>query len=119
MTFLFFVQSVRLLNVCRFITIFCGFTLAKKNLFPPAAARGASQVSMNISLPCLIFANIVPAFTPSNISAIGPLLLLAAFYQVLGFAMGLVIREFCHVPRNFWQGILIMCGMSNWGNLRE
>jgi auxin efflux carrier family protein len=74
---------------------------------------------MNLSLPCLIFANVVPAFTPSNISAIGPLMLLAYTYQAIGFVLGIILREFMYVPRNFWQGILILCGMSNWGNLRE
>ncbi|TFK52795.1 auxin efflux carrier [Heliocybe sulcata] len=100
-----------------FLTIFFGYILARKDLFPPAASRGASQVTMNISLPALIFANIVPAFTPANAAAIGPLLLLAYTYQIIGFIFGYIIREFFYVPRNFWQGIVIMCGMSNWGNL--
>ena len=73
---------------------------------------------MNVSLPGLIFANIVPAFTPSNVSAIGPLFLIAFFYEAFGFAAGLIIREICYVPRNFWQGLLVLTGMSNWGNLR-
>lgn len=88
-------------------------------MFPPAASRGASIVSMNVALPALIFANIVPSFTPANVSALGPMFLIASVYQILGFLMGLVIREICFVPRNFWQGIVIMTGMSNWGNLRE
>ena len=74
---------------------------------------------MNVALPCLIFANIVPAFTPDNVSAIGPLLLLAFTYQLLGFLFGMIIREICYVPRNFWQGIVVMCGMNNWSNLRK
>ncbi|KAI0774726.1 auxin efflux carrier [Trametes elegans] len=100
-----------------FISIFCGYILARMGLFPPAASRGASQVTMNVSLPALIFANIIPAFTPSNVSAIGPLFLIAFFYEAFGFLAGLIIREFCYVPRNFWQGILVLTGMSNWGNL--
>ena len=87
-------------------------------MFPPAASRGASIVAMNIALPALIFANIVPAFNPSNISALGPMFLLAAVYQIVGFLMGIIIREVVYVPRNFWQGIVILTGMSNWGNLR-
>lgn len=74
---------------------------------------------MNISLPLLVFANIVPAFTPQNISALGPLFLTAFVYMGIGFIMGAIIREVCHVPRNFWQGILVVTGMSNWGNLRQ
>ena len=73
---------------------------------------------MNISLPCLIFANIVPAFNSSNISALGPLFLVAFTYQAIGFGFGYIIRETFYVPRNFWQGIVVLSGMSNWGNLR-
>ena len=73
---------------------------------------------MNVSLPPLIFANVVPAFGPSNIAALGPLFLTAFTYQAIGFVFGLIIREICYVPRNFWQGIIVMTGMSNWGNLR-
>ena len=88
-------------------------------MFPKAASRGASHVTMNMALPALIFANVIPAFTPSNISALGPLFLIAFTYQAIGFLSGLIIREVCYVPRNFWQGIIVMTGMSNWGNLRE
>ncbi|KAJ3933344.1 MAG: auxin efflux carrier [Lentinula lateritia] len=100
-----------------YIAIFIGYVVARTGLFPPAASRSSSQLTMNVALPCLIFSNIVPAFTPSNISAIGPLMLLAVIYIFVGFASGLIIREICFVPRNFWQGIIIAAGMSNWGNL--
>ena len=93
--------------------------LAKIDYFPKAASRGASEVTMNVALPCLIFANVIPAFTPSNIAALGPLFLVAFTYQAIGFLCGLIIREFCYVPRNFWQGVIVMTGMSNWGNLRN
>ncbi|KAJ3555880.1 hypothetical protein NM688_g2340 [Phlebia brevispora] len=100
-----------------YFTIFFGYFLAKRDLFPPAASRGASQVTMNISLPALVFANIVPAFTPQNISALGPLFLTAFVYMSIGFSAGVLIREVFYVPRNFWQGIVVLTGMSNWGNL--
>lgn len=73
---------------------------------------------MNISLPALVFANIVPAFTPQNIASIGPLFLIAFVYMIIGFSAGVLIREVFYVPRNFWQGIVVLTGMSNWGNLR-
>ena len=89
------------------------------DMFPPAASRGASIVAMNVALPALIFANIVPSFNPSNVSALGPMFLIASVYQIFGFLMGILIREVVYVPRNFWQGIVILTGMSNWGNLRQ
>ncbi|KAI1789735.1 auxin efflux carrier [Ganoderma leucocontextum] len=100
-----------------FAALVCGFVLVKLDMFPPAASRGVSIISMNIALPALIFANIVPSFTPSNASALGPLIILGFVYQAIGFAMGIIIRELCYVPRNFWQGIVVLTGMSNWGNL--
>ncbi|KAH8818630.1 auxin efflux carrier [Flagelloscypha sp. PMI_526] len=100
-----------------FIAIGFGFLISWKGLFPPQAYRGASQVTMNIALPCLMFSSMVPAFNHDNISAIGPLLLLSAIYMAFGFIGGMVIREVFYVPRNFWQGLIVMCGMSNWGNL--
>ena len=103
----------------RFLTIIAGYVLAKMDLFPKAASRGASQVTMNMALPALIFASVVPAFTPANVSAVGPLFLVAFTYQAIGFLAGYIIREVCYVPRNFWQGIIVLTGMSNWGNLRQ
>ncbi|KAI9058822.1 hypothetical protein FKP32DRAFT_1597136 [Trametes sanguinea] len=100
-----------------FAALICGYVLVKLDMFPPAASRGASIISMNVALPALIFANVVPSFTPSNVSALGPVILIASIYMFSGFFMGIVIREICYVPRNFWQGIIIMTGMSNWGNL--
>ncbi|EJF62213.1 auxin efflux carrier [Dichomitus squalens] len=100
-----------------FFTIIAGYAAAKMGMFPPAASRGTSHITMNMALPALIFANVVPAFTPSNISALGPLFLIAFTYQAIGFLSGLIIREVCYVPRNFWQGVIVMTGMSNWGNL--
>lgn len=97
----------------------CGFVLVKLDMFPPAASRGVSIISMNIALPALIFANIVPSFTPANASALGPLIMMGFVYQALGFVMGIIIRELCYIPRNFWQGIVVLTGMSNWGNLRQ
>ncbi|KAI0742846.1 auxin efflux carrier [Daedaleopsis nitida] len=100
-----------------FAALICGYVLVRMDMFPPAASRGASIISMNVALPALIFANIVPSFTPANVSALGPMFLIAGVYQLIGFVMGMMIREICYVPRNFWQGIVIMTGMSNWGNL--
>jgi len=88
-------------------------------MFPQAAAKGASFITMNLALPALIFSSIIPAFTPENAFAIGPLALLATMYILTGLLCGLVIREVCYVPRNFWQGIVVASGLSNWSSLRR
>jgi len=95
------------------------YLFSRSGLLPPAATRAASSITMNFSMPALIFASIVPAFTSENISALGPLSLLALIYVMMGLVFGLVIREVCYVPRNFWQGIIVATAMSNWENLRK
>ena len=46
-------------------------------------------------------------------------MLLATVYILIGLLCGLVIREVCYVPRNFWQGIVVATGLGNWSSLRE
>lgn len=87
-------------------------------MFSQAAAKGASFVTINLALPALLFSSIVPAFTAANISTMGPLVLLAIIYILIGLLFGLVIREVCYVPRNFWQGIVVASGLSNWSSMR-
>ena len=87
-------------------------------MFPQAATKGTSSVAINLALPALIFSSIVPAFTTKNVSEIGPLVLLAIVYILIGLLCGLVIREVCYVPRNFWQGIVVASGLSSWSSLR-
>ncbi|KAK0239706.1 membrane transport protein-domain-containing protein [Armillaria nabsnona] len=100
-----------------FLTIFFGFWLTRKGFFTAAASRGVSPVIMHVALPGLLFSNIVPPFNPQNVSAMGPLFLVAFVYMVSGLLFGALIREFCYVPRNFWAGILVATALSNWGNL--
>ena len=100
------------------MTILLGYVFARKGMFPQAAAKGASSVTLDLALPALIFSSIVPAFTAENVSEIGPLALLATVYILIGLLCGLVIREMCYVPRNFWQGIVVASGLSNWSSLR-
>ncbi|KAK0239715.1 hypothetical protein EDD85DRAFT_460478 [Armillaria nabsnona] len=84
-----------------FLTIFFGFWLTRKGFLTAAASRGASQVTMHVALPGLLFSNIVPAFNPHNVSAMGPLFLVAFVYMTLGLLFSALIREFRYAPRNF------------------
>ena len=107
------------LGTHRYLTIFLGYFFVRKDLFPQAAAKGTSSITINLALPALLFSSIVPAFTAANVSAIGPLVLLATVYILIGLLFGLVVREVCYVPRNFWQGIVVASGLSNWSSMRR
>ncbi|OCF77171.1 membrane protein [Kwoniella mangroviensis CBS 8886] len=99
------------------ICIGLGIVLTKKCNFQPVNAKGVSILSLNISLPLLIFGSMVSAFTPENIKAFGPLFMVAVVYQLIGLLFALITRELFYVPKDFHHGILVLGMLSNWGNL--
>ncbi|WVQ69498.1 uncharacterized protein L199_007718 [Kwoniella botswanensis] len=99
------------------ICIGLGIVLTKKCNFQPVNAKGVSILSLNISLPLLIFGSMVSAFTPENIKAFGPLFMVAVVYQLIGLLFAVITRELFYVPKDFHHGILVLGMLSNWGNL--
>ncbi|WWC59694.1 uncharacterized protein I303_102256 [Kwoniella dejecticola CBS 10117] len=99
------------------ICIGLGVVLTKRCNFQPMNAKGVSILSLNISLPLLIFGSMVSAFTSDNIKAFGPLIMVAIIYQIIGLLFALITRELFYVPKDFQYGILVMGVLSNWGNL--
>ncbi|KJA26345.1 hypothetical protein HYPSUDRAFT_36646 [Hypholoma sublateritium FD-334 SS-4] len=97
--------------------IACGFGITKADIFPPVAASGAGQIVLSITLPCLMFSKIVPAFTTQNAGALGPLIVIALLYEALGMAMAFVIKQFLWVPHRFRYGILVAGGWGNVGDI--
>ncbi|KAF9533769.1 auxin efflux carrier [Crepidotus variabilis] len=95
----------------------CGIIVTKKDMFPLVAARSVSQIIMNIGYPCLMFSKIIPAFTSDNLRALGPLVLVAVIYILLGTLLGFVVKQLCWVPHRFRYGILMAGAFSNVGDL--
>ncbi|KAJ7474875.1 auxin efflux carrier transmembrane protein [Mycena latifolia] len=95
----------------------CGFAITKADIFPPVAARGTGQILLNITLPSLMFSKIVPAFTSQNISALGPLVLVALIYEGMGIVLAWLVSQVFWVPHRFRWGILVAGGWSNWGDI--
>ncbi|KIK52861.1 hypothetical protein GYMLUDRAFT_49707 [Collybiopsis luxurians FD-317 M1] len=100
-----------------FICVTCGFVLTKADLFPVLASRTLGQVILNVTLPSLMFSKMVPAFTPENIGALGPLVLVAVIYEVLGVFMAWICKTFFWVPHRFRYGILVAGGWGNVGDI--
>ncbi|KAJ7435271.1 auxin efflux carrier transmembrane protein [Mycena latifolia] len=95
----------------------CGFLLTKADLFPAVAAQGTSQILLNITYPSLMFSKIVPSFSAQNISSLGPIVLVAALYQVLGIFFAWIVTQFFWVPHRFRWGILVAGGWGNVGDI--
>ncbi|GAA5891216.1 hypothetical protein JCM8208_002545 [Rhodotorula glutinis] len=99
------------------IPVGIGVWLTRKGLFPIPAARGASQVILNVTLPALLFAKITPSINGENAQAIGPIFLVALVYMIISFVLGTIVRLVCPTPRNFRWGLLAAATWSNWGDL--
>ncbi|EPQ61346.1 hypothetical protein GLOTRDRAFT_69722 [Gloeophyllum trabeum ATCC 11539] len=99
------------------ITAGFGFAITKADIFPAVAARGAGQIALNITLPCLMFSKILPAFNSDNISALGPLVLVAFLYEVIGVVIAWVTKQFFWVPHRFRYGIIVAGGWGNYGDI--
>ncbi|KAI6112237.1 hypothetical protein EDD16DRAFT_1603667 [Pisolithus croceorrhizus] len=70
-----------------------------------------------IALPMLMFSKIVPAFSSQNISALGPLVLVALSYEAIGIALSWLIKQIFWVPHRFRYGIIIAGGWANVGDI--
>ncbi|KAK0443601.1 auxin efflux carrier [Armillaria borealis] len=95
----------------------CGYAITKADIFPRVAAQGAGQIALNITIPCLMFSKMVPAFTSDNIGALGPLLLICVIYQALSVGIAWLTKHLFWVPHRFRYGILVAGGWANYGDI--
>ncbi|KII83930.1 hypothetical protein PLICRDRAFT_118835 [Plicaturopsis crispa FD-325 SS-3] len=95
----------------------CGFVITRADIFPPAASAGAGQIIINVTLPCLMFSKIVPSFTSDNIGALGPLVLVAILYELIGITIAWIVKQLFWVPHRFRYGILTAGGWGNYGDI--
>lgn len=56
-------------------------------------------------IPSLLFANVIKSIDTSNVSALGPITLVGALYQILGLGLAWLVRLTFPVPKNFRNGV--------------
>ncbi|KAG1835398.1 auxin efflux carrier [Suillus subalutaceus] len=101
----------------RFLCVGCGFGVTKAGLLPAVAARGIGLVIINVTTPNLMFSTIVPSFNSSNITELGPLVLVALIYMLIGITLSWIIKQLFWVPHRFRHGILVAGGWANIGDV--
>ncbi|KAG2074514.1 auxin efflux carrier [Suillus decipiens] len=100
-----------------FLCVGCGFAVTKAGLLPAMAARGMGLVIINVTTPSLMFSTIVPSFNSSNITELGPLVLLAVTYMLIGITLSWIIKQLFWVPHRFRYGIVVAGGWANVGDI--
>ncbi|KIK41114.1 hypothetical protein CY34DRAFT_226853 [Suillus luteus UH-Slu-Lm8-n1] len=101
----------------RFLCVGCGFGITKAGLLPATAARGLGQIIINVTTPNLMFSTIVPSFDSSNIAELGPLVIVALIYMLIGITLSWIIKQFFWVPHRFRHGILVAGGWANTADI--
>ncbi|KAG2052187.1 auxin efflux carrier [Suillus hirtellus] len=100
-----------------FLCIACGFGITKAGLLSAIASRGMGQVIINITIPSLMFSTIIPSFHSSNIAELGPLVIIAVIYMLIGITLSWIIKQLFWVPHRFRYGILMAGGWANLGDI--
>ncbi|KAJ7769180.1 hypothetical protein DFH07DRAFT_292037 [Mycena maculata] len=67
------------------------------------------RAAQNITVPSSMFSKVVPAFTSQDISALGPLMLIAVIYRVLGVAHAWMTKQFFWIPHRFRYHTFLVC----------
>lgn len=96
-----------------FLCVACGFGITKAGLLPAMASLGMGQVIMNITIPSLMFSTIIPSFHSSNMAELGPLVIIAVIYMLIGMTLSWIIKQLFWVPHRFRYGILMAGGWAN------
>ncbi|KAI6032583.1 auxin efflux carrier [Pisolithus orientalis] len=101
------------------LNVGCGFVMAKLGILSPACCtRYRSDCTCEgIAFPMLMFSKIIPVFNSQNISALGPLVLVALTYETIGITLSWLIKQIFWVPHRFRYGILIAGGWANVGDI--
>ncbi|KAK0192952.1 auxin efflux carrier [Armillaria mellea] len=117
------------------MSVLGGFVITKADIFPAAAARGAGQIALNITMPCLMFSKMVPAFSSSNIGVLGvlsrgwvsppislPVKLTPVLRCLILFHSRTAVYDwrylpFFWVPHRFRYGMLAAGGWGNYGDI--
>lgn len=100
-----------------FLCVGCGFGITKAGLLSATAARGMGLVIINVTTPNLMFSTIVPSFDSSNITELGPLVIVALIYMLIGITLSWIIKQLFWVPHRFRHGILVAGGWANIGDI--
>ncbi|KAG1816976.1 auxin efflux carrier [Suillus variegatus] len=100
-----------------FLCLACGFGITKAGLLSAMASRGMAQVIMNVTIPSLMFSTIIPSFHSSNMAELGPLVIIAVIYMLIGVTLSWIIKQLFWVPHRFRYGILMAGGWANLGDI--
>lgn len=90
-----------------------GVILARKGVISRDVSRGLSQVSMQITIPCLLFSSVVPNVSVSVLRECWPLLVLPFLFVPAGLVIGSLVVLICQPGASFRKGTVAAVAFGN------
>ena len=90
-----------------------GAYLAWQGVMTPTFTKGLSSVSMQLTIPALLFSTVLPSVDFRLITSAWPLLLMPAVYVLVGCAIGVVVVAVCQPPADFRRGTIAAIAFGN------
>jgi len=94
-----------------------GAALVKYRKLDQDGLKAAAHIQIYGSLPCLMFANIVPSINAQNLHRILVCVGFALFYMLMSYLLSKALLMVAPVPSNFRNGFIVAAVWSNWGNI--
>ena len=96
-----------------------GAYLAWQGVMTPTFTKGLSSVSMQLTIPALLFSTVLPSVDFRLITSAWPLLLMPAVYVLVGCAIGVVVVAVCQPPADFRRGTIAAIAFGNSTGMAE
>ncbi|KAJ1623876.1 hypothetical protein T492DRAFT_882889 [Pavlovales sp. CCMP2436] len=90
-----------------------GVFLARNGVITRDVSRGISHMSMQVSIPCLLFASVVPGVDLAVLRQCWPLLLLPFVWVGLGLVLGKLVVWICKPSASFSSGAVAAVAFGN------
>lgn len=107
-----FVASLRSVATAAVLAL-PGVLLARKGVITRDVSRGLSHVSMQVTIPCLLFSSVVPDVSVRLLRECWPLLVLPFIYVPLGLLIGALVVLICEPSESFRKGTVAAVAFGN------
>lgn len=94
-----------------------GLYLARRGVLDASTRRKLSQITMHLTLPAYLFAQVAASVTAETIPVLWPLPVAAVLYVALGALAGKAVAAALRAPKHLAQVVVCACALGNSNNL--
>ena len=95
------------------VLVASGVYLGRTGIMNREVTRGVSELTLRVTMPCLLFTRVVAAMDMERLALAFPMLLLPMFHVAVGLCLGRLVLMLCSVPKH--QRSTVLCAVA-FGN---